>query len=73
MGEAPPSTRALTPLKKYSDLNAREKVEINEKRLFETQATLVRETMKREVTENVLQETAKSLSAVARRRCRGRR
>lgn len=71
VGEAPPSTRALTPLKKYSDLNAREKVEINEKRLFETQATLVRETMKREVTENVLQETAKSLSAVRKAAMQG--
>ena len=48
-------------------------MEINEKRLFETQATLVRETMKREVTENVLQETAESLSAVRKAAMRGRR
>jgi len=66
-----PSSRALTPLKKYTDMNAHEKVEINEKRLFETQATLVRETMKREVTENVLRETAKSLSAVRKAALQG--
>jgi len=38
---------------------------------LETQATLVRETMKREVTENVLRETAKSLSAVRKAALQG--
>jgi hypothetical protein len=65
------SARSRTPLKRYEEMNLEEKVETNEKRLFETQATLVRETMKREVTENILRETAKSLSAVRKAALQG--
>ena len=65
------SARSRTPLRRYEEMNLEEKVETNEKRLFETQATLVRETMKREVTENILRETAKSLSAVRKAALQG--
>lgn len=63
--------RTMTTLRRYDELSLEEKVETNEKRLFETQATLVRETMKREVTENILRETAKSLSAVRKAALQG--
>ena len=57
--------------KPYEEMNVEEKLETSEKRLFETQATLVQEAMKREVTENILRETAKSLSAVRKAALQG--
>ena len=66
------TTTTRTMVKKpYESLDVGEKLETNEKRLFETQATLVRERLKREVTENILRETAKSLSAVRKAALQG--
>ena len=62
---------ATTTKVRYEDMPVDEKLETNEKRLFETQATLVRERLKREVTENILRETAKSLSAVRKAALQG--
>lgn len=65
------NARTSVTYKRYEDMDVEEKLETSEKRLFETQATLVREAMKREVTENILRETAKSLSAVRKASLQG--
>jgi hypothetical protein len=62
---------ATTTKVRYEDMPTDDKLETSEKRLFETQATLVRERLKREVTENILRETAKSLSAVRKAALQG--